>query len=76
MAEFNIFQVLLNQPRLARAVNDLLGAMLRHGVLDAPAAPAGDRPHRLAHRMRLRVECALARFPAPGCGGRRPAWYS
>ena len=34
MAEFNIFHVLLNHPRLARAVNDLLSTMLWHGALD------------------------------------------
>lgn len=35
MAELSIFQVLLHHPRLARVVNDLLAAMLWHGVLDA-----------------------------------------
>jgi alkylhydroperoxidase family enzyme len=34
MAELNIFQVLLNHPQLARAVNDLLATMLWHGALD------------------------------------------
>ena len=34
MAELSIFQVLLNHPSLARAVNDLLATMLWHGVLD------------------------------------------
>ena len=34
MAELNIFQVLLNHPKLARVVNDLLAMMLWHGVLD------------------------------------------
>lgn len=35
MAELSIFQVLLNHPSLARAVNDLLATMLWHGRLDA-----------------------------------------
>ena len=35
MAEFAIFQVLLNHPRLACAVNDLLATMLWRGVLDS-----------------------------------------
>src|ERR1700744_5869482 len=35
MAELSIFQVLLNHPQLARAVNDLLATMLWHGALDA-----------------------------------------
>src|ERR1700757_4567989 len=35
MAELSIFQVLLNHPRLARALNDLLATMLWHGALDA-----------------------------------------
>ncbi|MCV7428359.1 carboxymuconolactone decarboxylase family protein [Mycobacterium montefiorense] len=35
MAELSIFQVLLNHPQLARAVNDLLATMLWHGSLDA-----------------------------------------
>ncbi|OBI12857.1 carboxymuconolactone decarboxylase family protein [Mycobacterium sp. E2497] len=34
MAELNIFQVLLNHPQLARAINDLLATMLWHGALD------------------------------------------
>jgi alkylhydroperoxidase family enzyme len=34
MAELSIFQVLLNHPSLACAVNDLLATMLWHGVLD------------------------------------------
>ncbi len=34
MAELNIFQVLLNHPPLARAINDLLATMLWHGSLD------------------------------------------
>ncbi|MDD4867395.1 MAG: carboxymuconolactone decarboxylase family protein [Mycobacterium sp.] len=34
MAELNIFQVLLNHPPLARAINDLLATMLWHGDLD------------------------------------------
>jgi alkylhydroperoxidase family enzyme len=34
MAELSIFQVLLNHPQLARAVNDLLATMLWHGDLD------------------------------------------
>ncbi len=33
MAELSIFQVLLNHPTLARAVNDLLATMLWHGRL-------------------------------------------
>lgn len=33
MAELSIFQVLLNHPQLARAVNDLLATMLWHGDL-------------------------------------------
>ncbi|MGH3628389.1 MAG: carboxymuconolactone decarboxylase family protein [Sciscionella sp.] len=33
-AELAIFQVLLNHPRLACALNDLLATMLWHGVLD------------------------------------------
>lgn len=34
MAELAIFQVLLNHPSLARALNDLLATMLWHGRLD------------------------------------------
>lgn len=34
MAELNIFQVLLNHPQLARAINDLLATLLWHGALD------------------------------------------
>jgi alkylhydroperoxidase family enzyme len=34
MAELSIFQVLLNHPQLARALNDLLATMLWHGDLD------------------------------------------
>ncbi|OBG25058.1 carboxymuconolactone decarboxylase family protein [Mycobacterium sp. 852002-51057_SCH5723018] len=34
MAELSIFQVLLNHPPLARAINDLLATMLWHGSLD------------------------------------------
>jgi alkylhydroperoxidase family enzyme len=34
MAELAIFQVLLNHPRLAGALNDLLAIMLWHGTLD------------------------------------------
>lgn len=34
MAELSIFQVLLNHPTLARALNDLLATMLWHGALD------------------------------------------
>src|SRR5215217_103004 len=34
MAELAIFQVLLNHPTLARALNDLLATMLWHGALD------------------------------------------
>jgi alkylhydroperoxidase family enzyme len=34
MAELSIFQVLLNHPPLARALNDLLATMLWHGALD------------------------------------------
>jgi alkylhydroperoxidase family enzyme len=34
MAELAIFQVLLNHPTLARALNDLLATMLWHGSLD------------------------------------------
>jgi alkylhydroperoxidase family enzyme len=34
MAELSIFQVLLNHPRLARTVNDLLATMLWHGLLE------------------------------------------
>src|ERR1700757_4634519 len=34
MAELCIFQVLLNHPSLARAINDLLATMLWHGALD------------------------------------------
>jgi alkylhydroperoxidase family enzyme len=34
MAELSIFQVLLNHPRLAGALNDLLATMLWHGALD------------------------------------------
>ena len=33
MAELSIFQVLLNHPTLARALNDLLATMLWHGTL-------------------------------------------
>ncbi len=33
MAELSIFQVLLNHPTLARALNDLLATMLWHGRL-------------------------------------------
>ena len=35
MAELSIFQVLLNHPTLARAVNDLLATMLWHGRLES-----------------------------------------
>lgn len=35
MAELNIFQVLLNHPPLARAINDLLATMLWHGCMDS-----------------------------------------
>ena len=35
MAELSIFQVLLNHPQLARALNDLLATMLWHGALDS-----------------------------------------
>ncbi|MGH3633478.1 carboxymuconolactone decarboxylase family protein [Mycobacterium sp.] len=35
MAELAIFQVLLNHPSLARALNDLLATMLWHGKLDS-----------------------------------------
>lgn len=35
MAELAIFQVLLNHPGLARALNDLLATMLWHGALDS-----------------------------------------
>jgi alkylhydroperoxidase family enzyme len=35
MAELNVFQVLLNHPRLALTVNDLLATMLWHGALDS-----------------------------------------
>ena len=35
MAELSIFQVLLNHPTLARALNDLLATMLWHGALDS-----------------------------------------
>jgi alkylhydroperoxidase family enzyme len=35
MAEVAIFQVLLNHPKLARTINDLLATMLWHGTLDA-----------------------------------------
>lgn len=35
MAELAIFQVLLNHPKLAGRVNDLLAAMLWHGILDS-----------------------------------------
>jgi alkylhydroperoxidase family enzyme len=35
MAELAIFQVLLNHPRLACALNDLLAIMLWHGTLDS-----------------------------------------
>lgn len=34
MADLSIFQVLLNHPPLARAINDLLATMLWHGALD------------------------------------------
>ncbi len=34
MAELSIFQVLLNHPPLARAINDLLATMLWHGDLE------------------------------------------
>jgi hypothetical protein len=34
MADLAIFQVLLNHPRLACALNDLLAIMLWHGKLD------------------------------------------
>src|SRR5246127_5941746 len=34
MAKLSIFQVLLNHPQLARALNDLLATMLWHGALD------------------------------------------
>lgn len=35
MAELAIFQVLLNHPRVASALNDLLAVMLWHGTLDS-----------------------------------------
>ncbi|WP_421845224.1 carboxymuconolactone decarboxylase family protein [Mycobacterium sp.] len=35
MAQLSIFQVLLNHPRLARVVNDMLATMLWHGALDS-----------------------------------------
>ena len=35
MAELSVFQVLLNHPTLARALNDLLATMLWHGALDS-----------------------------------------
>jgi alkylhydroperoxidase family enzyme len=35
MGELAIFQVLLNHPSLARALNDLLATMLWHGTLDS-----------------------------------------
>jgi alkylhydroperoxidase family enzyme len=35
MAELAIFQVLLNHPLLARAINDLLASILWHGTLDS-----------------------------------------
>jgi alkylhydroperoxidase family enzyme len=35
MAELSIFQVLLNHPRLARTLNDLLAVLLWHGDLDS-----------------------------------------
>jgi alkylhydroperoxidase family enzyme len=35
MAELSIFQVLLNHPRLAGTLNDLLACMLWHGALDS-----------------------------------------
>ena len=35
MAELSIFQVLLNHPQLARAINDLLATMMWHGALDS-----------------------------------------
>jgi alkylhydroperoxidase family enzyme len=35
MAELAIFQMLLNHPGLARALNDLLATMLWHGTLDS-----------------------------------------
>src|SRR6201997_3743243 len=35
MAELSIFQVLVNHPQLARALNDLLATMLWHGALDS-----------------------------------------
>jgi alkylhydroperoxidase family enzyme len=35
MAELSIFQALLNHPRLALTVNDLLATMLWHGALDS-----------------------------------------
>lgn len=35
MADLAIFQVLLNHPLLARAINDLLASMLWHGSLDS-----------------------------------------
>jgi alkylhydroperoxidase family enzyme len=34
MAEVAVFQVLLNHPKLARTINDLLATMLWHGTLD------------------------------------------
>lgn len=35
MAELSIFQVLLNHPRLALTLNDLLATMMWHGALDS-----------------------------------------
>ena len=61
MAELSIFQVLLNHPRLARTFNDMLATMLVARRARPAVARVGDYADRLADRMRLRVDAALAR---------------
>ena len=76
MAELSIFQVLLNHPPLARAINDLLATMLWHGGLD----PRLRTDHMLQCLDELPREIPvrdedetdhdnpLLRFVDPGCG--------
>ena len=73
MAELSIFQVLLNHPQTgARRQRPAR----HHAVARCPrltVARIGDHAHRLAHRMRLRVDPALARRLGTGRHGRRSA---
>ncbi len=65
MAELAIFQVLLNHPKLACALNDLLATMLWRGMLDSAVTRTGHHAHRLAHRQRIRMDTALAGGAGP-----------